>query len=212
MHLFIITAFTRWYNDEQRDAVRAKELRESVASVRRKVPTDTFIIINEGSSFVHEDNLGADKVMYTNVKGWHKSHGDLYLFMTGWLSESHRENIETVSKLSGRYLLLDEFDWNMEPIETNIVHTFSCETVNCRLRLTTGCFNVDTFYFRFHSSTFNHVLTECQKIHKAYSTNRNLPDIEHMMFINKVFETAPKTTKRLHVGGMCAGNNLWKHC
>ena len=152
----------------------------------------------EGSSYVHEDTLGADKVMYTDVRGWHKSQGDNWLFLTGWISEKDRLDLVTVSKLSGRYQLLEKFDWNMEPLEVVLADVHPNEGL------------MNTRYFRFHRSMFEHVLTECYKINQEYAKSWHLPDIEHMMFRHKVFTAEQATKKKLNVGGICAADNLWR--
>ena len=199
-HLFIVTAFTNFYHDV-RDLERKKELLQTVQSIRHKVP-NVFILVNEGSNCQHTSSqeLEADEVWYTNVVGWSKSHGDHWLwfsvFSSEWFNTFSREhNIQTVTKISGRYCLLPSFDWENEPLETHLACVLDDRA--CTV----------TYFFRFHHSYFPHVLQQCTKINEVVKHAHG--DIEHLMYQYNVFTSKDSTTKPIGVGGMCAGDGKY---
>lgn len=199
-NVVFVTAFTTFYNDD-RDSKRAAELKQTVESIRKKVP-NAYIVVNEGSSFRWVDtDLGADRLLYTSVQGYHKSHGDHWLwfsvFESEWFQTFCKEHeVRTAAKISGRYYLLDQFVWGDE--EPHLAK-YRCED---RVMV--------TYYFRFHQKYFSHVLQTCRQIENAYRAGQlQHTDIEHAMFQYNVLDPVFANELPIGVGGWCAGDHLW---
>lgn len=97
---------------------RLEQTRVSIKTVKDKIPNAHVVIIEGG---IINDNLynnfkdfGADEVFYTSVNGLGKSEGELKLLCSYLSSENFSQilkDCESISKLSGRYYLTDDFDF-----------------------------------------------------------------------------------------------------
>ena len=89
---------------------RFNQTLQTIKSVKEKIPNN-FIILLEGSNFKY--NYGIDYYFYYDVSKFKKSQGEAILIYNCLNSNFFKQlNINTVSKISGRYFLNDNFIWN----------------------------------------------------------------------------------------------------
>lgn len=104
--------------------VRIQQILMSIQSIRRKVP-DSYIVLLEigsiGNDLVEYLTLHVDEYICMNVAHLNKNQGEAIMMYNYLSSDSFREksaDFATLNKLSGRYFLSDEFDFQRVSIET----------------------------------------------------------------------------------------------
>ena len=134
MNVVLITSVIKnailspYLNEEE----RLEQTRVSINTVKSKIP-NAYIVIIEGSPL--DDDLynkfidfGANEVFYASVEGLGKSAGELTLLCSYLSSDNFKKisnDCESLSKLSGRYYLTDDFDFSDEYIIYSIDKSWS---------------------------------------------------------------------------------------
>ena len=120
MHLIVITSVVRPKNAPSVFSAeeRFDQLLDSIKGATCKVP-DCFVVVIEGSSYTDDQvravmESGAHHIAHVNVDAYAKSLGEVMLLRTFFRSDIflgliEKHNILSVSKLSGRYVLTDDF-------------------------------------------------------------------------------------------------------
>ena len=120
MHLIVITSVIRPHNALTIFTAeeRFRQLLGSIKSARGKIP-DCLVVVIEGSLYTDDQTKavmesGAHMIAHTNVDVYDKQSGESYLLKTFFRSNMfsdlrNKHNILSISKLSGRYVLTDDF-------------------------------------------------------------------------------------------------------
>lgn len=126
MNLVIVTSVIRPINDQTIFSAgqRFEQTMETIKTVLAKVPNCQVFVVEGGiltdveiSTFKSVANL-----FQTDITHLPKSKGEaclLYRFLTS--SEFMKLNVKTISKLSGRYKLTNDFNWFGFPINKIII-------------------------------------------------------------------------------------------
>lgn len=106
----------------------------TIESIKKHVP-NSFIVLIEGSHLTESEKAGlkmagAHKIIYCAdelekyINGPHKSVGEINMLLFA-IKQMDLSKFETISKISGRYYLSDNFDWYKY---SNTKALFQCET------------------------------------------------------------------------------------
>lgn len=103
--------------------VRIKQILMSIESIRRKIPDSYIVLLEVGS--VGEDVVNflkplVDEYICMNVPHLNKNQGEATMMYKYLSSDSFRQKsseFASLSKLSGRYFLSEEFDFYRVPLE-----------------------------------------------------------------------------------------------
>lgn len=156
----------------------------TLRTIKAKVPS-CYIVVMEGSKLTSEQSArirqaGADELYHLDVNGRKKSLGELAL-ISGYFKSAffnrlrQSRDIKTISKLSGRYYLADEFDFgalyeNLCVIKKTDTGTWSGHGI------------CDTRYYKF---PYSYVDTYIEKIERLRSSDVFI-DIEHAFYKDQV--------------------------
>lgn len=125
----------------------------TIESIKKHVP-NPFIVLIEGSHLTESEKsgfkrAGAHKIIYcadelaTYINGPHKSLAEIHMLLFA-IKQIDLSRFETISKISGRYYLSDNFDWYRF---SNNKALFQCETPP-----STKC---NTRYYRIPQKYYN---------------------------------------------------------
>lgn len=178
---------------------RYVQLLKTIDSIINKVP-QYYIIILEGSYLTFEQekellNKGVENIYYYNVQGLQKSVGEITMLLSYFKSDSFKnlENINTITKLSGRYFFTDDYIFNENfAYKMYIQNTWS------------GHGLCDTRFYRFPIGYVNIFVKNLQIVHDSPI----FIDIEHSFFEYQVFPIQERLDK-LNVNGQLAPNGQW---
>jgi len=132
---------------------RYEQTINTIESVQKHVP-NPFIVLIEGSHLSESEETGfkrkgVHKIIYCAdelkeyINGPHKSVAEINMLLFA-IKQMNLSNFETVSKISGRYYLSDNFDWYKY---SNKKALFQCETPP-----STKC---NTRYYRIPAKYYN---------------------------------------------------------
>lgn len=172
------------YNSEE----RFRQLTElTIPSVQRKIP-NAYLVVVEGSKISIDQkeklkNLGINELLYFDVQGYDKSYGETtlivkYLESNFFKNLANNKNIITISKLSGRYYLTDDYDFNSAPIDKVLIKKTDCSDWSKQ-----GI--CDTRYYRFPYSCLNRYYTLMKDI---LNKTGIYIDLEHSFYHYQIFE------------------------
>jgi hypothetical protein len=157
--------------------VRIKQILMSIQSIRRKIP-DSYIVLLEIGSISQDivDFLTAqvDEYINMNVAHLNKNQGEAIMMYKYLSSDSFREKSSgfiSLNKLSGRYFLSDEFDFQRAPIEKPWIK-FRIGDRN------EGIF--ETRYFRMPMSYVPHFYQKYDEFMKTNMQMLDYDDVEHI--------------------------------
>jgi hypothetical protein len=102
---------------------RLDQTRITIESVKKKIP-NSYIVIIEGGRMTDDitssfQKFGVDEIFYTNVSGLGKSAGEMELlcsYMSSEFFSQIEDKCNSISKISGRYYLTDEFSFDEDYI------------------------------------------------------------------------------------------------
>lgn len=192
MNLVIVTSIIRPVNDITvfKPEQRINQTKITISSLRDKIPNVYIVMLEGGNITTNEENLFGslvDELHQIDVRKCHKSQGEVTLLYTYLTSKyfNDLENIQTISKMSGRYYLTKDFNWYNMPYDNHVIDYVpkSWRGVPC----------YNTRYYRF---PYNYVNTFVSKIKLYLDTNENI-DVEHFFYKadvvdrNKVFSPKP---------------------
>lgn len=184
---------------------RKEQTVHTISTVREKIPNSYIVMIEGGHMDQSEETtftVLADHLFRTDVTQYPKSPGEgtlLYRYLTSDHFKSLKD-VESVSKLSGRYYLNDDFHWDSLPQDKSIIAFVPVAW--------SGKPVYNTRYYRIpskHLSNFVEGLERYLKSREALVAN---PDIEHCFYShniivhNEVYCPTP-----LGVCGLITGTN-----
>ena len=147
----------------------------TIKSVKEKIP-NPYIVVLEGSKISKEDilkykNSKIDELLFIDITGLNKSYGELKLISQYLNSESFKKlsAIDTISKISGRYYLTNDFIFENSKYKINKItkNTWSNKAL-CNTR-----------YYKF---PIEHFETFKQKIEHLLNNKKINIDIEHSFY------------------------------
>lgn len=185
MHIVLITSMLRPVRDYTVFSVnqRKEQTLYTIATVREKIPNSHIIMIEGGHIDEYEKNTFeglVDHLVNIDVTKYNKSPGEatlLYRYLTSDHFKSLK-NIETVSKLSGRYYLNEHFHWDKFPQDKCIIAFVPVAW--------SGRPVYNTRYYRIppkHLSNFIHGLG---KYLTSKESLMSFPDIEHCFYSHNI--------------------------
>jgi hypothetical protein len=196
MNLVIITSFINantnlsvYSNDERIDQLVGRTL----PSIVDKIP-DHYIVLLEGSNLTKEQILKIShppirEIFYIESSSVNKSVGETNLITT-YLNTTHfiekEKNIENIVKISGRYKLLDNFNFS-ENITENVIKK-DCTRKVCETRY----YKVNKKYITHYKNCMN-----------ALQADGIFYDVEHSFYENNIVP-CNFYIEKLHVGGNIA--------
>jgi len=198
-NLVLITSVVRPIksNSVYSENERFSQLLISIDSIKKKIP-NSYIIVLEGSS--HQDHMkyyilksGAN-IFYFDVTNLDKQYGESNLlynfFLSDVFSKIKNKNILSISKLSGRYYLNDNFKFY-----------FDNETCICKIITAEDSWSkiphvITTFYsipYKYCDNFINGIKKCCENI---------FIDIEHSFYFYETIH-ASKVNKNIINIGVC---------
>jgi len=182
---------------------RFQQTRYSISSVRERIP-NPYVVLIEGSDITEEEaaefmQMGCDQIHMVSdsvrkfINGPHKSVGEVKMLMD-YLTTVDPDDYETISKISGRYYLTDNFDWDRKPIDAPL---YSCE-FNTHYNKE-GEMLYNTRYYRFPMSDFHKYLNVLHSTLEDPEFVNGIMDVEHYN-IFKTFRDDNKTMKPELIG------------
>lgn len=144
---------------------RFLQVLHSIQSIRMKIPNSYIVLLEIGSAskeYIDVLTKCVNEYHNMNVTHLNKNQGEatmLYRYLSSNDFQNKKQNYESISKLSGRYFLTDNFDFNKYPLEKPLIKSrfFPDGGVHYETRYyrIPGNF-IDTFYSRFHDFMTNH--------------------------------------------------------
>lgn len=192
MHLFIVTSviYTK-HASVFSPETRLNQLIETIKSIRKhmndKNITEYIITVLEGSPLSQQDILilskHANYIFMFNITELPKSIGEAVMLKNYFDLDSFKSIqpvLETISKISGRYYLTDQFDFLKFDMNDSIIK----KDIRNWFRPNAGIY--DTRYYRFHASHVSHFNKKVGDVVNSLFQGED-PDIEHSFFSNQVF-------------------------
>jgi hypothetical protein len=189
MHLFVITSVVYSKLPSPVSSIeRYEQLHETINSVHKYMKnTDYSIIVLEGI-VLPQDQI--DRLMpkinhlfsINGILDLPKSLGESVLLMTFFSSQEFKhiqKNVETISKLSGRYYFTDSFDFFKYDMRSSVIK----HDIRSWFRPDAGIY--DTRYYRFHIDHIHYFTQKLQNVIESI-INKQEPDIEHAFFSNQI--------------------------
>lgn len=97
---------------------RLEQTRITIETVKKKIPKAYVVLVEGGTldeTIINEfKKFGVDEIFSANVEGLGKSAGELHLLCSYMLSDEFieiKDKCESISKISGRYYLTDDFSF-----------------------------------------------------------------------------------------------------
>jgi hypothetical protein len=159
------------YNPEQ----RLEQTIDSINSIYNKIP-NPYVVLLEGSELSNIQNQilknKVNEIYKINISGLHKSLGELTLLKTYFNSEqfiSIKSKINSFSKLSGRYILNNNFKF----VDNDL----------CMVKKTDiSWLGKGTYDTRFYKIPINLLENYIIGLESLYKNINNVHDIEHGFF------------------------------
>ena len=185
MHLFIVTSviYTK-HASVFSPETRLNQLINTIQSIRKhmndKKITEYTITVLEGSPLSQQDisllSKHANYICMFNITDLPKSIGESVMLKNYFEIDTFKTiqpTLETISKVSGRYYLTEEFNFNRYPLESSVIKTYDDV--------------YDTRYYRFNASNADFFISKLDDVMKTLDRE----DIEHSFYRNQIF---PKHT------------------
>jgi len=182
MHLFVVTSVIYTYQASVFSPMkRLEQLINTFDSIYSKMQgQQIYIVLIEGSMLSRGEIKVLSKyvnyIHFTNVLNFPKSMGEASLLKSYFTSNHFQQlkpNLQTISKISGRYYLTEEFNFNRYPLESSVIKTYDDV--------------YDTRYYRFNASNADFFISKLDDVMKTLDRE----DIEHSFYRNQIF---PKHT------------------
>jgi hypothetical protein len=208
MHLIVITSVIRPTNAPTvfSEEERFDQLQESIKSARSKIP-ECLVVVLEGSSYTEDQvktvlESGAHHIVNINVDGYDKQSGESSTLRTFFGSTTfsdlrERHNILSIAKLSGRYVLTDDF-----------VFHYDGETCICKICEPEDSYSGRGFlYTRYYSLPITYLDNYLQGLDKCCH-NGIFINIEHSFYLYQTIplEKIRRDRQKINVGGCIAPN------
>lgn len=205
MHLVLVTSVLRPVRDTTAFSTRERleQTLATIDTVRQKIPC-RLVLIEGGRLEETEIQLLESKVDYlfrTEVGHLTKSPGEATLLYNYLSSDDFKslDSIETVSKISGRYYLDENFNWDNLPLDKTII----CYIPQSWM----GKPMYNTRYYRF---PWDHVKNFIEGLLRYLNSREFVvshPDIEHCFFEhNIILHDQVYSPQVLGVSGLLTSN------
>ena len=164
------------FNSEE----RFKQTFRTIDTIRNHIP-QSYIILVEGSELSNDERTHmrtyVDDIYETNIDNYSKSAGEATLIYRYLMSDKFndiKEDIQTLSKISGRYYLTEKFNWN------NLPHTkFIVKFIN------KSWLGHPAYYTIYYCIPKNYIDYFTNGLHQYILSNEfniGWPDIEHCFY------------------------------
>lgn len=198
MNIVLITSVINEYSKSIFTPVqRLEQLTDlTIPSIRKKIP-NSYIVILEGSALSIDDknilNDNCDELITFNVIGLDKSLGELNLIYKYLTSDSFLRmysKLDSVVKISGRYYLLDDF--NFFEYNDSVIKSIKSSWTDYYVSV--------TLYYRVVKKDIDYFIDKISKVALNYGI---FIDIEHTFYKYNIVPSKYKID-RLGVGGWLA--------
>lgn len=156
----------------------------TITSIKKYVPRP-YIIVIEGSNISEKEQnamkkAGCDEIINCAdelaefINGPHKSIAEIKMLLFG-LKDIDPSKYSTISKISGRYYLTNNFKWNRYPLNSPL---YQCETDS---RCNTRYYRIPAEYFWIYKKTLEEALADAgvaggRTDIEGYNIFRNFPN------------------------------------
>lgn len=207
MHVILITSVLQPINDRTIFPYedRATQTIKTIETIRSKIPGGYIVMIEGGkiNQYHAETFLNVvDYLFVTDVSHLTKSPGEGTLLYR-YLTSDHFKllgNVETVSKISGRYYLNDNFKWESLPLNKTII-----------AKVTKGWMGKPLYNTRYYRIPNKHLQNFVDGLHRYLTSNdaiKSWPDIEHCFYHHDIIvHDEIYCPKVLGVCGLLTGSN-----
>jgi hypothetical protein len=207
MHIVLMTSMLRPVRDHTVFSTnqRKEQTLHTIKTAREKIP-GCFIVMVEGGYMEESEEILfkglVDYLFRTDVTQFPKSPGEATL-LHRYLTSDHFKslnNVETVSKLSGRYYLNDNFNWNALPTDKSIIALIPVAWMGKPL--------YKTRYYRIPQKHLNNFILGLQRYLGSKECRDAWPDIEHCFHLhNIIVHDEVYAPEPLGVCGLITGTN-----
>ena len=207
MHVVLITSMLRPVRDATVFSTeqRINQTLKTISTIRDKIPEAHIVMIEGGHIEPTEKERFSklvDHLFLTDVTGMTKSPGEgtlLYLYLISDHFKSLKD-VETVSKLSGRYYLNEYFNWNSLPLDKTTIGFISVAWMGQPL--------YKTRYYRIHKARINYFIEGLARYLKSRECALSWPDIEHCFYYhNLIKHDEVYSPDKIGVSGLISGTN-----
>lgn len=207
MHVVLMTSALRPVKDMTIFSTqeRIKQTLKTIETIREKIPEDYIVMIEGGDMEDSEKEQFiklVDHLFMTNVMYLTKSPGEATLLHTYLTSEHFRslENVETVSKLSGRYYLNDDFHWDKLQMDKFIIALIPVAWMGRPL--------YKTRYYRIPQKYIQYFIDGLTRYLESKEFAVSWPDIEHCFYYHNIIKhDEVYCPEKLGVCGLITGTN-----
>jgi hypothetical protein len=187
INLVIITSVIHFYHP----SVYSPEERlfqltnKTIKSIKEKIPNPYIVVLEGGKLNKQEKNIlkqsKIDELLHHDVSTYNKSGGELmllgnYFFSNYFENLKNKKNIETISKISGRYFFTDNFNFYSHLKDDIVV-----KKIDKTYWSNQGIF--ETRYYRF---PYSYVEMFKKKLQEILINGLHI-DIEHSFYKYEVF-------------------------
>lgn len=174
MNIVIITSIfkvymsTTIYNEEKRKS----QIKESIYSIRNKIPNSYIVLLEGGTANKSDIDLFSelvDEFTIFDIKYLPKNKGEfslIYNYLNSEIFSLKKHIFKTISKLSGRYILNDSFNFN--------------ESFCFKYRTFEEKGIMETRYYRFPINYLDKFIDKLNTISNDQEFIHDSIDIEHM--------------------------------
>lgn len=187
MNVILVTSMLRPVNDMTLFSTneRIDQTFKTISTIREKIPNSYIVMIEGGQINNSEEEQFIKLVDYlfkTDVRHLPKSPGEATLLHT-YLSSEHfksLKNIESVSKLSGRYYLNDDFHWDIDHQDKFLIALIPIAWMNKPL--------YKTRYYRIPPRYVQYFIDGLSRYLKSKEFATAWPDIEHCFHLHDIIK------------------------
>lgn len=201
-HLVIVTSMIKPEMDNTifDTNERINQTKYTISTIKNHIPNATIVLL-EGSSITYQ--FAVDKIFNYDISKCHKSQGEATLLLS-FLKDNYDYvlSFDTLSKVSGRYYLTDNFKWDNLPLNKTIIDYVENSWLNI------PCYN--TRYYRIPKEDIEQFRTGLENyLTSSYCANRH-PDIEHCFRLcNIINSNNVYSPDKLGVAGRLTGNGQY---
>lgn len=207
MHVVIITSMLRPVRDHTVFSTnqRKEQTLHTISTVKEKIP-ECYIVMIEGGYMDDIEELQftnlVDYLFRTDVTHYPKSPGEATLLHRYLISEHFKslENVETISKLSGRYYLNENFYWDKLPLDKSIISLIPIAWMGKPL--------YKTRFYRIPQIHLTNFIEGLNRYLDSKEAKVAWPDIEHCFHLhNIIVHSEVYCPEPLGVCGLITGTN-----
>lgn len=162
----------------------------TISSVIKHIPSAHIVII-EGSKITQKEeatfkSAGAHQIIHcaddleSYINGPHKTIAEIKMLLYGFNKITNLHQYTTLSKISGRYYLTDNFSWIKHPLDEAL---YQCENPD---RCNTRYYRIPNKYFDIYLHTLSDALNDPEimsgtKDIEGYNIYRNFPQATKLL-------------------------------